>query len=182
MAGASLCTGTSCATTGDCCRVAGAGFGLSADGTSCGACPAGQFKSDTGAGLCSLCPSGQYSSVEGATSDTVCTICGGFTNAAQSTCTGGGMQWVLGSTAGQSCDAVCGSQGTAMTSYGAAAFKEVATLVEFIFSDLPGSPPLLASAPDDAGAAHVLLRPSCASLYGSSRSLSIAATQRVAHR
>ena len=37
------------------------------------------------------------------------------------------MQWVLGSTAGQSCDAVCGLQGTAMTCYGAAAFKEVAT-------------------------------------------------------
>ena len=41
------------------------------------------------------------------------------------------MQWVLGSTAGQSCDAVCGSQGTAMTCYGAAAFKEVTSLTHF---------------------------------------------------
>ena len=131
MAGASFCTGAICNTTGDCCRVAGAGFGLSADGTSCGACPAGQFKSDAGAGLCSLCPSGQYSGVEGATSDTVCTICGGFTNAAQSTCSGGGMQWVLGSWGSQSCDAVCWSQGTAMTCYGAAAFKEVTSLAYF---------------------------------------------------
>ena len=78
-----------------------------------------------------MCPSGQYSGVEGATSDAVCTTCDGFTNAARTTCTGGGMQWVLGSTAGQSCDAVCGSQGTAMTCYGAAAFKEVTSLAYF---------------------------------------------------
>ena len=41
------------------------------------------------------------------------------------------MRWVLGSTAGQSCEAVCGSQGTATTCYGAAAFKEVTSLAYY---------------------------------------------------
>ena len=41
------------------------------------------------------------------------------------------MQWVLGSWVGQTCDAVCGSQSTVMTCYGAAAFKEVTSLTYF---------------------------------------------------
>ena len=41
------------------------------------------------------------------------------------------MQWVFGSTEGQSCDEVCESQGTAMTCYGAAAFEEVTLLAYF---------------------------------------------------
>ena len=41
------------------------------------------------------------------------------------------MQWILGSTTGQNCDAVCQSQGTTMTCYGALAFKEVTSLAYF---------------------------------------------------
>ena len=80
------CPASGCS-EGQCC-LGGAGYGLSPDGTSCGLCPAGSYKSITGTGKCLPCAEGAGSK-EGWTA-----------------CMPGAVTWKLGSK-GDSCDTTC---------------------------------------------------------------------------
>jgi hypothetical protein len=80
------CPASGCS-EGQCC-LGGAGYGLSPDGTSCGFCPAGSYKSITGTGKCLPCAE-RAGSEEGWTA-----------------CMPGAVTWKLGSK-GDSCDTTC---------------------------------------------------------------------------